>query len=79
MSPEVKTSVIEALGGSMDNVEVLIRIYKKGKAAEKRAALTALVQLNSPEADGGEICGKYSRLKTNFKEGNVVFVSVSLL
>ncbi|MBE5866358.1 MAG: HEAT repeat domain-containing protein [Lachnospiraceae bacterium] len=51
LSPEVKTSVIEALGGSVDNVEVLIRIYKKGKAAEKRAALTALAQLNPPEAE----------------------------
>lgn len=50
-SPQVKASLIEALQGSADNVEVLIRIYKKGKAAEKRAALEALAKLNPPEAE----------------------------
>lgn len=51
LSLEVKCSVIEALGGNADNVDILIRIYKKGKAAEKRAALRALAQLNAPEAE----------------------------
>ncbi len=51
VSPDVKTSLIEALQGSTDNVDMLIKFYKKGKAAEKRAALSALAKLNPPEAE----------------------------
>lgn len=47
----VKLTAIEALQGSMENTALLIDIYKHGKAAEKRAALTALAAMNPPEAE----------------------------